>query len=249
MENKLLTEALAALDEVKAERDKILKNKKVREIAAIIVGVLLLVGGAIAFYYHGKVKAQYEAELDKSFLLIQDFKNQKAEDMSTIGTIKQIAGSEHAAKVLAEKQVKELDGKLKNIKSVVKTVFVVDVDTFRAEITKHDTIEGEGIPYGSTFVHSDSLKYLSGTINETSVSIDSLSLAPSSITVTIASIKRGLFKKAEPSVIVDFSNPYFKPVSGQNVIVKDKLHKPKRLAWLLSGIAVGLTGGILLMAN
>jgi hypothetical protein len=32
-----------------------------------------------------------------------------------------------------------------------------------------------------------------------------------------------------------------------NVVVKQP--KPKRLAWLISGIAVGVAGGIFLMAN
>lgn len=210
-------------------------------ISAVIIA-LFLVLGSVGWYYHGKHVAKLNAELDQSYLLIQDYKVTKAHDQSLIGTIKQTAGSEHAARLLAEKQIKELDVKLKNIKSVVKTVFVVDVDTFRAEITKHDTIDGEGIPYGSTFSYSDTLKYISGTINETHVSIDSLTLAPSSVTVTIAAIKKGFFKKAEPSVIVDFSNPYFTPVSGQNVVVKDTRKKPillSRTAMLVYGFVLG----------
>jgi folylpolyglutamate synthase/dihydropteroate synthase len=68
------------------------------------------------------------------------------------------------------------------------------------------------------------------------------------VTTTIAQEKYGFLKlKSKPVVNVSFSNPNVRVVNMQNVVVKQP--KPKRLAWLISGIAVGITGGILLMAN
>ena len=68
------------------------------------------------------------------------------------------------------------------------------------------------------------------------------------MTTVIANEKSGFLKlKSKPVVNVSFSNPSVRITSMSNVVVKQP--KPKRLAWLISGIAVGLTGGILLMAN
>lgn len=238
---------LAELNDLKR---KFATYKSRAEMIGIIVGALLLVGIGINWYIQNGIDKRKDAEYQQALNTIQAFKNTIAEDKTTIGIIKQTAGDEHTARLLAEKQIKELNVKLKNVRSVVKTNFIVDIDTFSAPFAVHDTVwnEGDGIPIGSTFSYDDSLKYLSGTINESSVSIDSLILKPSSVTVTIASIKRGLFKKAEPSVIVNFSSPYISPINGQNIVVKDK-RKPKRLAWLLSGVAIGVAGGILLIAN
>ena len=207
-------------------------------VAAILIALFLVVG-SVGLYIHGKNVAKLNAELDASYLTIQDFKIKIQQDGSTISTIKQVAGSEHAARVLAENEVQ----RLKNIKSVVKTVFTVKVDSFEVPYAVHDTFNIEsGIPVGTEFYYEDSTKYLAGSIGEDNVKIDSLGIKASSVTVTIADVRRGFLKRAEPSVIVDFSSRYIQPVTGQNVIVKDKRKRPillSRTAMLLYGLAIG----------
>ncbi len=233
----LYLEQMTAIEKVQSELNK--ANARTWVVAGLLIA-LFLVLGSIGWYYHGKHVAKINAELDQSYLTIQDFKVKIQQDGSTLSTIKQVAGSEHAARVLAENEVQ----RLKNIKSVVKTVFQVKVDSFEVPYEVHDTTyisETGCIPYGTFFSLQDSLKYISGVIGEDNIHIDSLGLKSSSVTVTIADVRRGLFKRSEPSVIVDFSSQYIMPITGQNVIVKQK-KKPlllSRGAMLVYGFILG----------
>lgn len=271
MENNLLHEVI---DELKAERDNLIKNKKVREIAAIIVGVLLLVGGAIAFYYHGKVKAKYEAELDLYALQSQAFTIKIQKDSSIKYNQEVVIGDERTAKqhALDEAiQYKDLYFSLKaKVSASVKNIDIpIKKDSIRRiEVPMGcDSIAGAiyaqmdsmSIPVGSSFFVSDKWYYFSGDIELTKLHLDSAGFKSGDISLTLGKEKAKWFKdgklyqggKTTTSLVVE--NPCFAISDMSSIKVEDKRKRPILLskgAFFVYGIIVATaTGTALLMAN
>ena len=148
-----------------------------------------------------------------------------------------------ADKDIAIKLLGEEAKRYRNIKSVTKTVMVYDTDTIFAEYT--DTVYK---PIGREFCANEKYDTICGRVDSLGVVIYPHTTYLGDVTTTIANEKYGFLKlKSKPVVNVSFSNPNVRVVNMQNVVVKQP--KPKRLAWLISGIAVGVAGGIFLMAN
>ena len=219
------------------------KKMKIYTYRVVIIALIVVIG--ILVKCNHEVKVQREAALDD----VERVRIQLKSDSSYKVEMQQVLSSEKAARVVAEN---ELQGyKLKNVKSVVQTRFEVKVKEVEVPYLVRDTIVKDSTVYIRTntrFALSDSFKYITGVVDTNGIKIDSLGLYPSKLTVVIGDIKQGFLKKSKPSVVIDFNSPYIRPVSGSNLIVQDK-RKPKRLAWLASGVVVGLVGGILLIAH
>jgi len=152
-----------------------------------------------------------------------------------------------ASKDVAIKMLGDEAKHYRNIKSVTKTKIVIVHDTITAaytDIVQNDTC----ITVGTKFYEASKYDTISGTVLSTGVQIIRSPYSVGEMTTVIADKRSGFLKlKHTPVVDISFSNPNVRLVSMGNVVVEQK--KPKRLAWLLSGLAIGLTGGILLIAN
>lgn len=159
----------------------------------------------------------------------------------------QKVGSERDARVVAESEAK----KYKSLLAVVKVKVGAEVKGVEAKydtIIKTDTValaDTNCIPVGTTFSYSDKWFYVNGTIGAENVLIDSTGFYPGQIKVIIGDKKGGLFKRKKPVVSVMFENPHYYANSANNIIVQNKT-KPRRGLWLLTGIAAGLIGGLLI---
>jgi hypothetical protein len=173
--------------------------------------------------------------IDTKQRFVERIKNDSTKEYSQ----KQLIASKDVALKLLGEEAK----RYRNIKSVTKTVMVYDTDTIFAEFT--DTIYK---PIGREFCATEKYDTICGRVDSLEVIIYPHTTYLGEVTTTIAQEKYGFLKlKSKPVINVSFSNPNVRVVNMQNVVVQQP--KPKRLAWLISGIAVGITGGILLMAN
>lgn len=86
-----------------------------------------------------------------------------------------------------------------------------------------------------------------GVSKENGLLVDSLWFNNES-TITIGNKSRGFFRKSEPIVKVEYSNPYVSTSSMQNVVIKNELKwYEKKGIWLGLGAIVGFAGGIYLI--
>lgn len=210
----------------------------------IIMGLLIIILSISTCVGYVKDKANQS--------VISDLQSESLQkDQRFIERIKQDSTREYSQKqLLAQKDVaiKLLGEEAKpyrNIKSVTKTKLIYETDTVFAEYTEHDTIYKL---MGREFCSETQYDTVCGKIDSLGVVIYPHTTYIGEMSVVVANEKKGFLKlKSTPVVNVSFSNPNVRITGMSNVVVKQP--KPKRLLWLLSGIAVGLTGGILLMAN
>jgi uncharacterized lipoprotein YehR (DUF1307 family) len=219
-----------------------MKNIRLMQRLLIIMGLVIIILGLGTCYGVMKERAarseisDLQGELlDTKQRFVERIKNDSTKEYSQ----KQlITDKDIAIKLLGEEAKR-----YRNIKSVTKTVVVYDTDTIFAEYT--DTVYK---PIGREFCANEKYDTICGRVDSLGVVIYPHTTYLGDVTTTIANEKYGFLKlKSKPVVNVSFSNPNVRVVDMQNVVVKQP--KPKRLAWLISGIAVGITGGILLMAN
>ena len=219
-----------------------MKNIRLMQRLLIIMGLVIIILGLGTCYGYRKDLANQamindlQAEsLSKDQRFIERIKNDSTREYSQ----KQlIADKDIAIKLLGEEAKR-----YRNIKSVTKTVMVYDTDTIFAEYT--DTVYK---PIGREFCANEKYDTICGRVDSLGVVIYPHTTYLGDVTTTIAQEKYGFLKlKSKPVVNLSFSNPNVRLINMQNVVLKQP--KPKRLAWLISGIAVGITGGILLMAN
>jgi hypothetical protein len=152
-----------------------------------------------------------------------------------------------ASKDVAIKMLGEEAKRYRNIKAVVKTKIVIVRDTVTAAYT--DIIQNDTcITVGTKFYEASKYDTISGTVLATGVQIVRSPYSVGEMTTVIADSRSGFLKlKHTPVVNVSFDNPNVKVTGLSNVVVEQK--KPKRLIWLLSGLALGVTGGVLLIAH
>ena len=219
-----------------------MKKIRLMQRLLIIMGLVIIILGLSTCYGVMKERAarseisDLQSELlDTKQRFVERIKNDSTKEYSQ----KQlIADKDIAIKLLGEEAKR-----YRNIKSVTKTVMVYDTDTIFAEYT--DTVYK---PIGREFCATEKYDTICGRVDSLGVVIYPHTTYLGDVTTTIAQEKYGFLKlKSKPVVNVSFSNPNVRVVNMQNVVVKQP--KPKRLAWLISGIAVGITGGILLMTN
>lgn len=221
-----------------------MKNVRLLQRLLIIALLLIVMLGLGTCYGVLKDKAN-SAEINDLQSELLDTKQRFVE------RIKQDSSREYsqrqliADKDIAIKLLGEEAKRYRNIKSVTKTKLIYETDTVFAEYTEHDTIYKL---MGREFCSETQYDTICGKIDSLGVVIYPHTTYIGEMTTIIANERYGFLKlKSNPVVNVSFSNSNIRITGMQNVVVKQP--KPKRLAWLISGLAVGLTGGILLMTN
>lgn len=211
----------------------------------IIMGLVIIILGLGTCY--GVMKERANSSLIEDLegeLLAKDqrFIERIKEDSSKEYRQNQLLSSERNARILAEDEAK----RFKKISQVTKVNVKVVHDTILAEYTNTDTIY-KAVPTGTEFSYETKWDTIQGKVDSTGIAITKNVTNLGELTTIVGYEKQGLFKKSKPVVLVTTENPSVRITGMQNVIVKQP--KPKRLGWLISGIAIGITGGILLMAN
>lgn len=211
----------------------------------IIMGLVIVILGLGTCYGVMKDKANSSLIEDlQGELLAKDqrFIEKIKQDSSREYRQNQLISSERNARILAEDEAK----RFKKISQVTKLQLKVVHDTILAEYTNTDTIY-KAVPIGTEFIYETKWDTIQGKVDSTGIAITKNVTNLGELTTIVGYEKQGLFKKSKPVVLVTTENPSVRITDMSNVVVKQP--KPKRLAWLISGIAVGITGGILLMAN
>jgi hypothetical protein len=222
-----------------------MNNTRLLQRLLIIALLLLLILGLGTCYGYIKERANSS--------LIEDLQGELlAKDQRFIEKIKQdstkeyrqnqLLSSERNSRILAEDEAK----RFKKISQVTKVNVKVVHDTILATYTDTDTIY-KAVPIGTEFAYETKWDTIQGKVDSTGISITKNVTNLGELTTIVGYEKQGLFKKSKPVVLVTTENPSVRITSMSNVVVKQP--KPKRLAWLISGIAVGVAGGIFLMAN
>lgn len=219
-----------------------MKNVRLLQRLLIIALLLIVILGLGTCYGILKDKAN-TSEINDLQSELLDTKTRFVERIKDDSTREYSQKQLIAQKDIAIKLLGEEAKRYRKIKTVVKTDMVYITDTVFAEYTTKDTVY-----LGREFCNRTQYDTICGKIDSLGVVIYPHTTYIGEMTTVIGNEKSGFFGlKSSPVVNVSFSNPNVRLTGMNNVVVKQP--KPKRLAWLLSGLAVGLTGGILLMAN
>ena len=211
----------------------------------IIMGLVIIILGLGTCYGYRKDLANQAMINDlqaESLSKDQRFIEKIKQDSTKEYRQNQLLSSERNARILAEDEAK----RFKKISQVTKVNVKVVHDTILAEYTNTDTIY-KAVPIGTKFSYETKWDTIQGKVDSTGIQITKNVTNLGELTTIVGYEKQGFLKKSKPVVLVTTENPSVRITSMSNVVVKQP--KPKRLAWLISGIAVGITGGILLMAN
>ncbi len=219
-----------------------MKNVRLLQRLLIIALLFIVMLGLVTCYGVLKDKANISEINDLQSELL-DTKQRFVERIKQDSTREYSQRQLIADKDIAIKLLGEEAKRYSKIKTVLKTDLVYVHDTILAEYTTKDTVY-----LGREFCHETQYDTICGKIDSLGVVIYPHTTYIGGMSVVVANEKKGFFKlKSTPVVNVSFSNPNVRITGMSNVVVKQP--KPKRLAWLISGLAVGLTGGILLMVN
>jgi hypothetical protein len=222
-----------------------MRNTRLLQRLLIIALLLILILGLGTCYGYIKERAANSEISDLQSELL-DTKQRFIETIKRDSTREYSQKQLIADKDIAIKLLGEEAKRYRNIKTVTKVEMVYLTDTVIANYT--DTIIGDCVAFGTKFSKASQFDTISGVIDTNGVVIYPHTTYLGDMTTTIADKKTGFLKlKSDPVVNVSFSNPNVRVVGMQNVVVKQP--KPKRIAWLLSGLVVGTIGGIFLMAN
>jgi hypothetical protein len=222
-----------------------MRNTRLLQRLLIIALLLILILGLGTCYSYIKERAANSEISDLQSELL-DTKQRFIETIKRDSTREYSQKQLIADKDIAIKLLGEEAKRYRNIKTVTKVEMVYLTDTVIANYT--DTIIGDCVAFGTKFSKASQFDTISGVIDTNGVVIYPHTTYLGDMTTTIADKKTGFLKlKSDPVVNVSFSNPNVRVVGMQNVVVKQP--KPKRIAWLLSGLVVGTIGGIFLMAN
>lgn len=140
----------------------------------------------------------------------------------------------------------EID-KLKKIKSQVRVITDIRIDSVLVPYTDIDTIYiNKDTFLVKKFALTDKYYSFFGKTQPNGVLLDSVSFK-NDFNVTIANKPMGLFKKSKPIVEVVFENPYVQTKKVNNVVIKDELKwYHRRGTWFGVGIGLGIIGGLLI---
>ena len=221
----------------------ILKNKNLLLALLLILSILLVCGW---------VNERAELKEYKDQMLNFELQEQRfLETISEDGTFL----SEQSQIILSQKDA--IDNHLLEIKNLKKIKSQVIVNT----ITKVDSVF---IPFVLDSLIKDTLvldNYIivpkrfsllddwysfDGTIKKGGVLLDSISFS-NRLSLTIGSKSNGFFKKPKPIVLVEYSNPYVRTTSMQNIIIKDDLKfYDKKGFWYGFGIISGVGAAVII---
>jgi uncharacterized lipoprotein YehR (DUF1307 family) len=208
-----------------------------KNLAIVVLGIIVL---GLSIKSCSKDIEINELKLDNADIEQRFIETIKIDSTRSYQQRQLIADKDIAIKLLGEEAKR-----YRNIKSVTKVEMVYKTDTVFAEYTEHDTIYKL---MGREFCSETQYDTICGKIDSLGVIIYPHTTYLGEVNTVIGSEKSGFLKlKSNPIVNISFSNPNVRISSMSNVVVNQP--KPKRLAWLISGIAIGITGGILLMAN
>jgi hypothetical protein len=222
-----------------------MNNTRLLQRLLIIALLLLLILGLGTCYGYLKERANSSLIEDlQGELLAKDqrFIEKIKQDSSREYRQNQLLSSERNAKILAEDDAK----RFKRLSQVTKLQLKVVHDTILATYTDTDTIY-KAVPIGAEFAYETKWDTIQGKVDSTGILITKNVTNLGELTTIVGYEKQGFLKKSKPVVLVTTENPSVRITGMSNVVVKQP--KPKRLAWLLSGLVVGTIGGIFLMAN
>jgi len=216
-----------------------MKSLSTREKA--LWAAMALIVGAFVVSIQQCNKAQHSAgkwalDYQNANGTVQTFKLDLSNKDKVIATQEALIGSERNAKILAEQEAR----KYKSIAGVVKVKTEFVIKNVPVPYLKHDTVTVDGelcVPVGTMAALNTKYYSIVATIDTNNIRIDSLHI-PVNFSLLWGKQKRGLFKAPVESYSLVVDNPYISVKSMQNVTVKPK--KPKRLVWLLTGLALGI---------
>ena len=135
--------------------------------------------------------------------------------------------------------------RLKEIKSQVVINTITQIDSvfvpFLVDSASNDTISTDNyIIIPKRFALNENWYNIKGKIQKTGLLIDTLSFN-NELSLTIGSKSQGIFKKPKPIVLVEYSNPYVRTQSMQNIIIKNELNfYDKKSFWYGLGVGTGI---------
>tara|TARA_R110002153_G_scaffold168417_5_gene321159 strand:- start:44 stop:727 length:684 start_codon:yes stop_codon:yes gene_type:complete len=135
--------------------------------------------------------------------------------------------------------------RLKEIKSQVVINTITQIDSvfvpFLVDSASNDTISTDNyIIIPKRFALNENWYNIKGKIQKTGLLIDTLSFN-NELSLTIGSKSQGIFKKPKPIVLVEYSNPYVRTQSMQNIIIKNELKfYDKKSFWYGLGVGTGI---------
>ena len=214
------------------------KYKKNGLIVLLLIVILLLVCG----YYNSRAElSDFKEQIGKFELSEQKYLETINENGKRIVEQEQIILSQEDA---INHNLLEID-RLKKIKSqvVVNTITQIDsvfVPYIVDSVAVDSTLPTNYISVPKRFSLLDEWYSFNGKIQLNGLLIDSLSFN-NELSLTIGNKSQGLFKKPKPLVLVEYSNPYVRTQSMQNVIIKDELKfYDKKVFWLGVGFGTGI---------
>lgn len=216
-------------------------------IIVIIILIILSIGWCTERRNHLAYTAQMHQHWANDTLRLT---KQLQANGTTLYQMQQQLGTQANARALAQADANHYKTLLAVVKAKVGAQKTnVEVRYINQPTTLHTTdtlllTDTACIPVGTAFAYADKWFYTSGTLGANNLVIDSTGFYPGYIKVIIGNTKGSLFKRSQPAVSLVFENPNMYAHSAGNIIVADK-RKPRRGLWLISGIAVGLVGGLL----
>jgi hypothetical protein len=214
------------------------KYKRYSLIVLLLVVMLLLV----CSYYNSRAElSDFKKQMLKFELSEQKYLETIDENGIRIVEQEQIILTQEDA---INNNLLEID-RLKKIKSQVVINTITQIDSvfvpFLVDSLSNDTISTNNyIIIPKRFALSKEWYNISGKIQKTGLLIDTLSFN-NELSLTIGNKSQGLFKKPKPIVLVEYSNPYVKTQSMQNIIIKNELKfYDKKSFWYGLGVGTGL---------
>jgi hypothetical protein len=204
--------------------------------------LLVVLGIVIAFLvwrnYNGRVRlSSFKNELSKFHIEKQFFKETITKDSLKLAEQSQVILSQKDAIRLG---VLEID-KLKKVKSQVRTVTKIKVDSFFVEfhdtLLLKDTIYPKGfLAVPKRFKYAEQYFNFDGIVLTDKLLVDSFKLH-NEMKLTIANKRNGFFNKSTPVVQLENSNPYINTLDMNNVVIKkDKKFFDRKVFWVGVGI-------------
>lgn len=214
------------------------KYKRYSLIVLLLVVMLLLV----CSYYNSRAElSDFKKQMLKFELSEQKYLETIDENGIRIVEQEQIILTQEDA---INNNLLEID-RLKKIKSQVVINTITQIDSvfvpFLVDSLSNDTISTNNyIIIPKRFALSKEWYNISGKIQKTGLLIDTLSFN-NELSLTIGNKSQGLFKKPKPIVLVEYSNPYVKTQSMQNIIIKNELKfYDKKSFWYGLGVGTGI---------
>jgi hypothetical protein len=219
-------------------------QQKIERISLVVllIAVILLVWDGCS---KNAQLAVFKDSVKKLNYSSQEFKETISKDKKRIAEQKQIILSQEDAldmRLLALNDMNSVESQVKvNTRTLIDSIFV-----------PYEKIDTQFVNNPCIFQErrlrlTDDYFSFYGVSKENGLLVDSLWFNNES-TITIGNKSRGFFRKSEPIVKVEYTNPYVSTSSMQNVVIKNELKwYEKKGIWLSLGAVVGFAGGIYLI--